>query len=356
MIQRAELSLTISTLMRHHGEDRVSEWLIYRGTGEPHDDLATKLPPPPRWRTFDGDPVVNPLLGSENSSARRLGELARAATYQASSEEVELVNAALYLRRPLLVTGKPGTGKSTLAHSVARELKLGPVLNWPITSRSNRLEGLYQYDALARLQDASLGQRSGSQVDLDIGRYIRLGPLGTALLPYQKPRVLLIDELDKSDIDLPNDLLTIFEEGEYEIRELSRIAREQEEARVLIHDGTDQVTIHGGRVKCHAFPLVVITSNGERDFPPPFLRRCLRLEIKTPSAERLAAIVRAHLGDEAVKASSDLIQTFVSRREDGVLATDQLLNAIFLTFRQAWPGDRDGLVNAVMQRLNTGDS
>lgn len=334
----------------------MSDWLIYRGTGEPHDDLATKLPPPPSWRTFDGDPVVTPLFGSESSAARRLGELARAATYQPSSDEVELINAALYLRRPLLVTGKPGTGKSTLAHSVARELKLGPALYWPITSRSSRLEGLYQYDAIARLQDASLGQQSGGQADLnlDIGRYIRLGPLGTALLPYQWPRVLLIDELDKSDIDLPNDLLTIFEDGEYEIRELSRIARERPEARVLIHDGTDHVTIRGGTVKCCAFPLVIITSNGERDFPPPFLRRCLRLDIKPPDGERLAAIVRAHLGDQEAEESAGLIDVFVRRRDDGDLATDQLLNAIFLAFRHAWPGDRDRLVNAVMQHLNAG--
>lgn len=334
----------------------MNDWLIYRGTGEPHDDLASKLPPPPTWRTFDGEPLVSPLVGAESSASRRLGALARAATYQASSEEVELVNAALYLRRPLLVTGKPGTGKSTLAHSVARELKLGPVLNWPITSRSTRLEGLYQYDALARLQDASLGQSSTIQTDLDIGRYIKLGPLGTALLPYQNPRVLLVDELDKSDIDLPNDLLTIFEEGEYEIRELSRIARDQPEAEVLIHDGTDHVPIREGRVKCHAFPLVVITSNGERDFPPPFLRRCLRLEIKAPSPERLAAIVRAHLGSERAKASSGLIDAFITRREDGDLATDQLLNAIFLTFSQAWPDDRDRLVRVVMQHLNGSDS
>lgn len=333
----------------------MNDWLIYRGTGEPHGGLAEKLPPPPSWRTFDGEPLVSPRLGSENSASRRLGELARAATYRASSEEVELVNAALYLRRPLLITGKPGTGKSTLAHSVARELKLGPVLGWPITSRSSRLEGLYQYDALARLQDASIGRDTGNQAHPDIGRYIRLGPLGTALLPYRWPRVLLIDELDKSDIDLPNDLLTIFEEGEYEIRELSRIAREQPDAEVLIHDGTDHVTIRGGKVKCHAFPLVLITSNEERDFPPPFLRRCLRLKIQPPSPERLTAIVRAHMGDEVANASAGLIETFDRRRMDGDLATDQLLNAIFLTFRQAWPGDRDRLISAVMHHLNSSD-
>jgi MoxR-like ATPase len=330
----------------------VNDWLIYRGTGETDGDAIRDLPPPPSWRDFGGGPLVPLTADPQPSTMRRLGR--KAAAYQASAEEVELVNAALYLRRPLLVTGKPGTGKSTLPHSIARELDLGPVLSWPVTSRSSRQEGLYAYDALARLQDASLAQQSGNDgSNPGIGRYIRLGPLGTALLPYERPRVLLIDELDKSDIDLPNDLLTLFEEGEYEIPELSRIAGQQEVAEVLTHDGST-VEITKGKVVCNAFPLVIITSNGERDFPPPFLRRCLRLRIPQPTPDRLAAIVQSHLGAEAAEAGSSLIDAFYRRQGEGDLATDQLLNAIYLSFNNAWPGDRSRLISSVMQHLDAG--
>src|SRR5262249_15364466 len=143
------------------------------------------------------------------------------------AEELEMINAALYLRRPLLVTGSPGAGKSTLAHSVAAELGLGRVLRWPIVSRTRLVDGLYHYDAIARLQDVQVAAHSragGVDPTTDIGSYVRLGPLGTALLPSDTPRVLLIDELDKSDIDLPNDLLNVLEEGEFSIPELERIA------------------------------------------------------------------------------------------------------------------------------------
>lgn len=288
-------------------------WLIYRGSGEPHDGILG-LPEPPPWRRLD---------------QRRTGA-DRARTYQIGPGEVDVVNAALRLRRPLLVTGKPGTGKSSLADSIAHELKLGPVLRWHITSRSSLADGLYSYDAIGRLHEAGL--RSGQASDeVDIGRYIRLGPLGTALLPRDKPRVLLIDELDKSDIDLPNDLLSVFEDGEFRVRELERLPEEQSAVDVFTTDPGSSAQIRRGWVTCRAFPVVVITSNGERQFPPPFLRRCLRLDLKQPGREKLAAIVTAHMGPDALARSEPLIDAFLDLADRGDVATDQLLNAVYLT-------------------------
>ncbi|MFG2600937.1 AAA family ATPase [Streptomyces sp. NPDC048462] len=333
-----------------------SEWLIYRGIGEPHDGLP-QLPPPPPWRDFSGGRGV-PADGSD-SADRRLGIPGRVAEeHRPGAEELEMINAALYLRRPLLVTGDPGAGKSTLAHSVARELEFGKVLRWPIVSRSTLLDGLYHYDAIARLQDvqiashAAAGGGAGSDSAQNVGSYIRLGPLGTALLPSDRPRVLLIDELDKSDIDLPNDLLNVLEEGEFAIPELERIVDRlpDGEADVLDHDG-NKVRIKGGRVQCRAFPFVVLTSNGERDFPAPLMRRCIHLELDRPDHKRLASFVKAHLGEEAARSSEDLITRFLERSRSELLATDQLLNAIHLT-QAAAPAGRDRLAELLIQRLD----
>jgi MoxR-like ATPase len=297
------------------------DWLIYSGSGQPHGRIDT-LPPPPPWRVFDGGPSLPiPTVALDPV------DLNRAVTYRPDPATIELVNAALYLRRPLLVTGRPGTGKSTLAHAVAYELGLGPVLKWPITSKTILRDGLYTYDPLSRLHAASRGQDNAEE---DIGRYLRLGPLGTALLPYARPRVLLIDEIDKSDLDLPNDLLTIFEEGWYDIPELVRIAEQYPRQAIMVADNTECVPVVGGRVHCHSFPLVVMTSNGEREFPPAFLRRCILLELPQPDRNKLTEIVRAHMPDYA-EHSEDLITRFLNRATEGELATDQLLNSIYLT-------------------------
>ena len=302
----------------------MTSWKIFQGTPEnPHNGIE-RLPEPPNWRRFDKEE--------------------RGITYQARGEEIELVNAALYLRRPLLVTGKPGTGKTSLAYAVAKELQLGEVLRWNITTRSTLQQGLYRYDAIGRLQDAQMSQdnkdsdKNNSDKDnkknlAEIGKYIQLGSLGTALLPSKTPKVLLIDEMDKSDIDLPNDLLNIFEEGEYEIPELARIADKISEIVVQTYDN-QTTTIVKGKVQCQAFPFVVLTSNGEREFPPAFLRRCLRLDLREPTREELEAIVKAHLGD-IIGQADKIIQKFVNRRDKGDLATDQLLNAIYMLTRTA---------------------
>lgn len=294
-------------------------WHIYRGATAPHDGIE-RLQPPPPWRRFNGtvlDQFVPPdALGGDNPGARYLPE----------PDAVELTNIALLLRRPLLVTGKPGTGKSTLAHSIAHELNLGPVLYWPITTRSRLADALYQYDPIARLQQANL-TRADDAVP-SVGDFIRLGPLGTALLARDRPRVLLVDELDKSDIDLPNDMLNVLEAGWFEIPELTREA-ETGDVRVQTADPGGWAMIRNGQVRCAAFPMIVITSNGEREFPPPFLRRCVRVHIQQPSSAKLSRIVSGQLGESALGAAGDVVDEFVALRETMDLSTDQLLNAVY---------------------------
>ncbi|MGW7517671.1 AAA family ATPase [Streptomyces sp. NPDC054796] len=310
------------------------DWRLFRG-----DRTARQVdfPQAPPWRRFP------PGAGAEAGHPRERA-------YLIGRAESDVVNAALHLRRPLLVTGHPGTGKSSLAYAIAHELMLGSVLKWPVNSRSVLKDALYGYDAIGRLRETHLRRERGGP-EPDIGTFVRLGPLGTALVPRERPRVLLVDELDKGDVDLPNDLLTVFEEGEFEIPELARLPEEQSEVRVMTHDPDDaQVPVVRGRIRCGEFPVVVITSNAERDFPPAFLRRCVRLDLPDPDEERLRGILAAHLGEEALDGVEDLLQTFLNRRAPGELATDQLLNAVFLRMGGV-DLDAEGLLEAVLHRL-----
>ncbi|NUS10465.1 MAG: AAA family ATPase [Streptomyces sp.] len=307
------------------------------------------MPEPPPWRRARPDGTAR---------ARR--------PYLIGPEQVEVVNAALRLRRPLLVTGNPGTGKSSLAYAVADELGLGPVLVWPVNTRSTLTDALYRYDAIGRLRGDGhgAGTAGGQPADANgasgVGSYVRLGPLGTALATRHqgRPRLLLIDELDKSDVDLPNDLLHVLEEGEFTIPELARLPEGTAGVPVFTEGSHERVTVHRGSVRCADFPVVVMTSNGEREFPPAFLRRCVRLELPDPGPRQLQDIVRAHFaeaGPEALDAHwpdvEVLIESFVARRDLGGLATDQLLHAVHL-LRQGVHPDARHLREAVLRELH----
>jgi len=349
-----------------------ADWWIYRGTGRPVHDmaLAEVLPPPPPWRTFNGGPLPGDEAPppDDGEAARLLGSAFNLSERDADPQEVDMVNAALLLRRPLLVTGRPGTGKSSLAYRIARELRLGRVLRWAITSHTTLTSGLYSYDAIGRAQaagtmqamarlSAAVDRLSAGVLEPSIGEFVRLGPLGTAFLPRRLPRVLLVDELDKSEADLPNDLLSIFEDGEFPIPELERVRNASPEVAVFTDDPERSAIIIRGRVRCSAFPVIVITSNGEREFPPAFLRRCLRHEMRPPDADQLAKMVANHLLDPRGEHRQRLVKEFVERSQaNGGLPADKLLEAVYLAtsgaFRDgdpAWPR----LVDALWRRLDS---
>ncbi len=322
--------------------NEVNDWKVFRGTGEA--GKFSGVPPAPPWRTFRDD---------DQGAAQK--QLERGKNFRSTDDAIAMVNAALYLRRPMLIEGNPGTGKSSLAYAVAYELGLGTVLKWSITTRTMLRDGLYGYDAIARLQDAQLlepGQEKQS-----IGNYITLGPLGTAFLPSDQPRVLLIDEIDKGDIDLPNDLLNLFEDGEFSIPELERSKESKVEVFTIDRNETtkDKKTaeIAKGLVRCRSFPLVIMTSNNEREFPAPFLRRCLRLQMPQPNETELQEIVKLQFGGSLPEGTNELITQFLAARKNGAMATDQLLNAVqLLTGRSLSSSDQKIVKGSIFRTLN----
>jgi MoxR-like ATPase len=305
----------------------------YYGDGSVH---KAQLAPPPPWRVFPRQP-----LGRK---------------FKPPTGLTVAVNAALSLRRPLLLTGAPGSGKSTVIESVAEELDLGPVLRWNITSRSTLSDALYTYDVLGRIHEQQLKTAAGKVESVsDIAPFLRLGPLGTALLPSGRPRALLIDEIDKSDLDLPSDLLNVLERGEYEILELVR--SDSEKVPVRLWNSTDTHPVVRGKVACSEFPFIVMTSNEERDFPPAFLRRCIRFTMPPASEQQLRDIVAALLEMNVPETGhvTDLVKSFAARLAAGDnLAIDQLLNAVFVLSGTDTPKEpqRADLMNILLRKLS----
>ncbi|WP_417489824.1 AAA family ATPase [Maricaulis sp.] len=185
-------------------------------------------------------------------------------SYVADGELSAAVNAAIALERPLLVKGEPGTGKTELARQVARSLGM-PLLEWHIKSTTKARQGLYEYDAVGRLRDSQLGDERVH----DISNYIRKGKLWEAFTA-EKRSVLLIDEIDKADIEFPNDLLQELDRMEFHVYET------------------------GETIKAAERPVVIITSNNEKELPDAFLRRCFFHFIAFPDEEMMRAIVDVH--------------------------------------------------------------
>jgi len=190
-----------------------------------------------------------------------------ASRYVADEDLLAAVNAAIVLGRPLLVKGEPGTGKTMLAHAAAEALGM-PLMTWHVKSTTKATDGLYHYDVVQRLNDSRFGDADVS----DIRRYIRMGVLGRAFRSADQV-VLLIDEVDKADIEFPNDLLRELDEMAFHIPELDETIR----------------AVHR--------PVTIITSNAEKELPDAFLRRCVFHYIAFPTKERMERIVRVHLPD-----------------------------------------------------------
>ena len=205
--------------------------------------------------------------------------------YITSAELRHSVNVAAALGRPLLVKGEPGTGKTLLAHAVAEDLGQ-EIITWNVKSTSKGADGLYVYDTVQRLQDS----RFQDQDVGDIRKYIRLGPLGRALTSEEQ-KVLLIDEIDKADLEFPNDLLHELDVMEFTVLET------------------------GDEHRATTRPIVIITSNAEKELPDPFLRRCIFHYIQFPDEKLMAEIVHVHYPDITDKLLSQCLQKFYWLRD-----------------------------------------
>jgi len=206
-------------------------------------------------------------------------------SYVATEDLTVAVNAAITLERPLLVKGEPGTGKSVLAEEIARSLN-APLLTWHIKSTTKAQQGLYEYDAVSRLRDSQLGDPRVS----DIRNYIKRGKLWEAFASDVRP-VLLIDEIDKADIEFPNDLLLELDRMEFFVYET------------------------GETVKAARRPIVIITSNNEKELPDAFLRRCFFHYIKFPEPETMARIVEVHYPGIKHRLVEEALKIFFEVRE-----------------------------------------
>jgi MoxR-like ATPase len=206
-------------------------------------------------------------------------------SYVATDDLKVAVNAAITLQRPLLIKGEPGTGKSVLAHEVAKALGT-PITEWHIKSTTKAQQGLYEYDAVSRLRDSQLGD---ARVQ-DIANYIKRGKLWEAFTANERV-VLLIDEIDKADIEFPNDLLQELDRMEFFVYET------------------------GQTIKAQQRPIVIITSNNEKELPDAFLRRCFFHYIKFPDADTMRAIVDVHYPDLKKQLVSEALRVFYDLRD-----------------------------------------
>jgi MoxR-like ATPase len=206
-------------------------------------------------------------------------------SYIATEDLKVAVNAAIVLERPLLVKGEPGTGKTVLAEEIAKAIG-APLLTWHIKSTTKAQQGLYDYDAVSRLRDSQLGDARVS----DIRNYIKRGKLWEAFTADARP-VLLIDEIDKADIEFPNDLLLELDRMEFHVYET------------------------GETVRAEKRPIVLITSNNEKELPDAFLRRCFFHYIKFPDAETMREIVEVHFPGIKKRLVEEALRVFFEVRE-----------------------------------------